>query len=57
MGSFNVESFSTERVDSLTHEEIETRFRSLADLSHFPPLGAAERLPSRNKRYHEVGNA
>ena len=50
MGSFNVESFSMERLDALTPEEIEARFRSLTQLSRFPPLGAGESLPSRNGR-------
>ncbi|MGI8470405.1 MAG: PfkB family carbohydrate kinase [Pyrinomonadaceae bacterium] len=35
MASFNVEEFGTERVDRLTHEEINERFRQFKKLTHF----------------------
>jgi sugar/nucleoside kinase (ribokinase family) len=35
MASFNVERFGTERVSSLTREEIEERFRELLTITHF----------------------
>ena len=47
MGSFAVESFSVDRLDSLTPEEIETRFRSMTSLTQFEPLGDQETLPWR----------
>ncbi len=50
MGSFAVESFSADRIGSLSHEEIEERFRAFADLSRFAALKVGESLPWRNKR-------
>ena len=38
MASFNVESFSTERLASLTREEIEARFHSFRRLTEFSDL-------------------
>jgi sugar/nucleoside kinase (ribokinase family) len=35
MASFNVERFGTERVASLTREEIEGRYRELLSITHF----------------------
>ena len=35
MASFNVESFSMERLKTLTREEIDNRFREFKELSHF----------------------
>ncbi|MGI8555125.1 MAG: PfkB family carbohydrate kinase [Pyrinomonadaceae bacterium] len=35
MASFNVEEFGTERVDRLTHKEINERFRQFKQLTHF----------------------
>ncbi|MCH7625358.1 MAG: sugar kinase [Chloroflexi bacterium] len=50
MGSFAVESFSADRIGSLSHEEIEERFRAFADLSRFEALKDGESLPWRNNR-------
>jgi sugar/nucleoside kinase (ribokinase family) len=50
MGSFAVENFSTDRVASLTHSDIENRFRGFADLSRFNPLGNNETLPNMVKQ-------
>ena len=50
MGSFTVESFSTDRLCSLTRHEIEGRFRAFTHLSLFSPLGERELLPWRNER-------
>ena len=47
MGSFAVESFSVDRLSSLTRADIEERFRSFAQLTQFSPLGARESLPWR----------
>ena len=38
MASFNVEEFGTERVDRLTHEEINERFRRFKQLTHFEEI-------------------
>ena len=38
MGSFNVEEFGTERVDRLTHEEINERFRAFKKMTHFDEI-------------------
>ncbi len=38
MASFNVEEFGTERVDRLTHEEINERFRQFKRLTHFEEI-------------------
>jgi hypothetical protein len=38
MASFNVEEFGTERVDRLTHEEINERFRRFKKLTHFEEI-------------------
>ena len=48
MGSFAVESFSVDRISSLTGAEIEARFRTFADVSNFAPLKDGEKLPSRD---------
>ena len=48
MGSFAVESFSLERLGSLTRDEIEARFRSFTQVSQFPPLHSEESLPWRD---------
>ncbi|MCH8061297.1 MAG: sugar kinase [Chloroflexi bacterium] len=50
MGSFAVESFSADRISSLSHEEIDERFRAFADLSRFAALKDGESLPWRNNR-------
>ena len=50
MGSFAVESFSADRIGSLSHEEIEERFRAFTDLSRFEALKDGESLPWRNNR-------
>jgi sugar/nucleoside kinase (ribokinase family) len=41
LASFNVERFGTERVASLTREEIDERFAELHAMTHFEPLPAA----------------
>ena len=38
MASFNVEEFGTERVDRLTHEEINERFSQFKKLTHFEEI-------------------
>ena len=48
MGSFAVESFSVDRISSLTQSDIDARFRAFTGLSHFAPLGAGESLPWRD---------
>ena len=47
MGSFAVESFSADRIGSLTQEDIEARFRAFTQLSQFEPLAETETLPWR----------
>ena len=44
MGSFAVEGFSTERVGNLAELEIEDRFRGIAGMTYFEPLGNNEEL-------------
>jgi sugar/nucleoside kinase (ribokinase family) len=38
MASFNVEEFGTERVERLTHEEINERFRAFKQMTHFEEI-------------------
>ena len=38
MASFNVEEFGTERVQRLTHEEINQRFRAFKQMTHFEEI-------------------
>jgi cytidine kinase len=38
MASFNVEEFGTERVDRLTHDEINERFRQFKRMTHFEEI-------------------
>ncbi len=38
MASFNVEEFGTERVQRLTHEEINERFRAFKSMTHFEEI-------------------
>jgi sugar/nucleoside kinase (ribokinase family) len=38
MASFNVEEFGTERVQRLTHEEINNRFRAFKQMTHFEEI-------------------
>jgi len=38
MASFNVEEFGTERVDRLTHDEINERFRDFKRMTHFDEI-------------------
>jgi hypothetical protein len=38
MASFNVEQFGTERVDRLTHDEINERFREFKRITHFEEI-------------------
>ena len=48
MGSFAVESFSLDRLSTVTQAEIEGRFRAFDQLSRFSPLGEGETLPWRD---------
>lgn len=48
MGSFAVEDFSTERVEALTRDEIESRFREFTALLQIDPLTQEESLPWRD---------
>ena len=50
MGSFAVESFSADTLNSLTRQQIEARFRSLAQISRFEPLAEDESLPWRESQ-------
>lgn len=45
MASFNVEEFGTERIQRLTHDEINERFRSFKKMTHFEEVPFEE--PSR----------
>jgi sugar/nucleoside kinase (ribokinase family) len=47
MGSFAVENFSVERLDTLTRAELTARFRDFTRLSQFAALGESEALPWR----------
>ncbi len=38
MASFNVEEFGTERVDRLTHDEINQRFSDFKQFTHFEEI-------------------
>ena len=38
MASFNVEEFGTERVQRLTHDEINERFRTFGEMTHFEAI-------------------
>ena len=38
MASFNVEEFGTERVQKLTHDEINQRFRDFKHFTHFEEI-------------------
>ena len=38
MASFNVEEFGTSRVDRLTHDEINERFRAFKQMTHFEEI-------------------
>ncbi len=44
MGSFDVESFSTHRLNSLNTSDIHARFRSFMELTNFDPLRVGESL-------------
>ena len=48
MGSFAVESFSLDRLASLSKEGIDARFRAFAELSQFDALREGESLPWRD---------
>ena len=50
MGSFAVESFSLDRVNSLERDDIEGRFRTLTDITVFAPLCEGESLPGPRGR-------
>ena len=49
MGSFAVESFSTDRIGSLTQKDIDERFQAITGLSRFTPLRDGESLPWRTE--------
>ena len=38
MASFNVEKFGTQRVEKLTQDEINTRFREFKRMTHFDEI-------------------
>lgn len=46
MASFNVEEFGTERVQRLTHEEINQRFRDFKRFTHFEEIPFEQRVSS-----------
>ncbi len=50
MGSFAVESFSADRVSSLTQQDIQDRFDQFTSLLRFPALADGETLPWRSGR-------
>ena len=56
MASFNVEKFGTERVDELTHEEINQRFADFKRLTHFEEI-PFERATSRYKKVEKSKNS
>ena len=45
MGSFAVESFGPDKISTITHVDIEKRFRILSDISYFEPLNEKGSLP------------
>ena len=47
MGSFAVEGFSTEKLDQITHKDIEDRFRGIHGMTTFEPLKNHDTLPKR----------
>ena len=50
MGSFAVESFSLDRISTMTEDDVYARFRELTTISQFAPLKAGESLPWRDSR-------
>jgi sugar/nucleoside kinase (ribokinase family) len=48
MGSFAVEDFSTDCIEALTRDEIESRFREFTALLQIDPLSQEESLPWRD---------
>lgn len=48
MGSFACESFSLDRLASLTRSDVDSRFRAFADLSRLEPFKVGESLPWRD---------
>ncbi|HEX8772160.1 MAG TPA: PfkB family carbohydrate kinase [Pyrinomonadaceae bacterium] len=54
MASFNVEEFGTERVQRLTHEEINERFRAFKQMTHFDEI-PFERAVSATARSKDEG--
>ena len=46
MASFNVEEFGTERVQRLTHEEINQRFRDFKRFTHFEEIPFEKAVPA-----------
>ncbi len=55
IGSFTVESFSVDRLHTLTPPEIEERFRALTNLIRFEPLRDRESLPWRETTRQKSG--
>ena len=49
MGSFAVESFSADRIGSLTQDDVHARFQAITGLSQFAPLRDGESLPWRTE--------
>ena len=50
MGSFAVESFSLDRIGTLSEDDVHARFREFTRISQFSPLEAEESLPWRDSR-------
>ena len=50
MASFAVESFGLDRLQGLTHFEIEGRYNDFVDLTRFLPIGETESLPRAGNR-------
>ena len=46
MASFNVEEFGTERVQRLTHDEINQRFRDFKRFTHFEEIPFEQKVSS-----------
>lgn len=53
MASFNVEEFGTERVQRLTHEEINERFRAFKQMTHFEEIPFERAISATAKRKDE----
>ena len=47
IASYGVESFSVDRLGSLTRTDLEERFNAIVSISRFQPFSGEERLPWR----------